>query len=132
MINWRQWIYMTLTASPAATRAIVPVSSVYAGGSLTGRPHRSPFIVIRMMPNSVAVKQGFAHRQIAEVWAHDEPGSYQRIDRILSAVRADLVGPVTIPDAIACEWSGDSQDLPDDGLGTITRSASFTLIGSGT
>lgn len=75
--------------------------------------------------------EGVAHSQNAQIWAHDQPGSYQRIDSLLAAVRAALVGPVALPGAIACRWQGDSQDLADDGLGTITRNSAFVFIGTG-
>jgi hypothetical protein len=75
--------------------------------------------------------EGVAHSQNAELWAHDQPGSYARIDAILAAVRGALVGQVALPGAVACRWQGDSQDLADDGLGTITRNSAFRLVGTG-
>jgi len=78
----------------------------------------------------VAVKEGVAHRQNAQIWAHGEPGSYVPIDAVLADVRLALSGVVAIPGGIRAEWAGDSEDLPDDGMGTIARYSSYVLIGT--
>lgn len=129
-MNWRQWIYQSLTANGSIT-AIVPASRIFSSGALTGRIDANPFLVIRMMPSNMELSEGVAHSQNVAVWAHDQPGSYQRIDTLLGLVRATLVGQVASPGAIACRWQGDSQDLADDGLGTITRNSAFLCVGTG-
>ena len=129
-MNWRQWIYQKLTADPAVI-AIVPAARIYSAGALTGRVNTNPFLVIRMMPVNRELAEGVAHSQNVAIWAHDQPGSYARIDALLGAVRASLVGQVALPGAVACRWQGDSQDLADDGLGTITRNSAFVCMGTG-
>lgn len=129
-MNWRQWIYTTLSAAGPVT-AIVPSVRIISSGALTGRPNATPFLVVRVMPLTRELAEGVAHSQNAEIWAHDQPGSYARIDNVLAAVRAALVGQVALPGAVACRWQGDSGDLADDGLGTISRNSAFRCIGTG-
>lgn len=129
-MNWRQWIYQTLSSNVSVT-SLVPANRILSSGALKGRIDANPFIVIRMMPMTRELAEGVAHSQNVQVWAHDQPGSYQRIDSVLAAVRAALVGVVALPGAHACRWQGDSQDLADDGLGTVTRNSAFVCIGTG-
>lgn len=129
-MNWRQWIYTTLNAN-APFAALVPSTSVFSDGALTGRVDKNPFVVIRLMPMTRELAEGVAHGQNAEIWAHDQPGSYSRIDSILAAVRGALSGQVALPGAIACRWQSDSVDFADDGLGTISRNSLFRCYGTG-
>ena len=70
------------------------------------------------------------------IWVHDAPGDYTtKIDAILLRLRAllpTLVGESNgLGHLVDVAWAGDSEDLSDDGHGTITRNASFVLVGSG-
>jgi hypothetical protein len=130
-MNWRQWIYDTLVNDSAVT-TIVPQSSILSSAAATGRIDVKPFLVISKMPAIPAVKPGTAYRLSARVWAHDTPGSYARIDSALSAVRSALSVVVALPGAVCCEWQDSSQDLADDGFGTIARYSTFLCIGTGT
>lgn len=79
-------------------------------------------------------------RRLVTAWVHDQPGDFARIDRLLFRLRAIMTaieatawteeggqsGYIT-----AVTWGGDSGDLTDDGHGTIVRTGSFTIIGSG-
>lgn len=129
-MNWRQWIFQTLSANGAVI-AQVPANRIFSGGALTGREGTTPFIVIRLLSMNMELSEGTAHSQTAEIWAHDKPGSYGRIDSILAAVRAALVGQVALSGGIACRWQGDSTDFADDDLGTITRNSAFRCVGTG-
>jgi hypothetical protein len=66
---------------------------------------------------------------------HDEPGDYTRIDEILYRVKSllpTLDGQSNgLGHVVSIEWTGDSEDLADDGHGTITRNTGFSLVGSG-
>lgn len=129
-MNWRQWIHQTLIASAPVT-AIVPAASIFGSGPAEARIDAKPFIIIRMMPSTIAVKEGIAYKTGAQIWAHDAPGSYVRIDSVLSAVTGALSGVVALPGAVRCTAQGRSQDLADDGFDTITKYASFELVGTG-
>lgn len=79
-------------------------------------------------------------RRLLTVWVHDVPEDYSRIDAIVFRLRSVLTaiegaswtenggqsGWVT-----AIRWEGDSGDLADDGHGTIVRTSSYSIIGSG-
>ena len=67
---------------------------------------------------------------VAEIWAYDDAGSYDRIDEILAEVRAQLVGQVSELGKTCCEWSGDSGELFADQMKAITRNSTFLLIGA--
>jgi hypothetical protein len=128
-VNWRAWMYDKLTAD-AAVLALVPAQRIQAAGSLEARENVKPFIIFRLGSNVSELNDADAPHvtaQDAAVWVHDEPGSYKRIDTILEAVRAALVGQV--PTAIAATWQGDSGELSDPEQGTIVRNSTYRLYG---
>lgn len=131
-MDWRQWLYDQLTSNAALT-AVVQVADIRASGSLKAPPSRKPYIVIRTGAETEELNDGDAPlvtSQSATIWIHDEPGSFDRIDSILALVRDALIGAVTSPNGIACIWQGNSGELADASLGTITRNSSFRLVGS--
>lgn len=128
-MNWRAWIFPKLQAASLS----VPASSVFAGGSLTGAPASRPFIIYRLQGTDPLLRDDMdavSSSTFAEVWVYDEPGSYDRIDAILTDVVASLSGAVASPGAVACQWQGNSPELSDDDLKAITRNATFRLIGA--
>jgi len=128
-VNWRAWLYQTLTAHPTVL-SLVPAQRIHAAGSLEAREEVKPFIVIRLGFNFPELNEADTPEitaQEAAIWVHDEPGSYKRIDAILDAVRAALVGQV--PTAVACSWQGDSGELADPDQGTIVRNSTYRLLG---
>lgn len=72
-----------------------------------------------------------------EIWVHDEPGSYARIDPALSRIKKIFKEAVQVFDPATGVWLMEanfiqfSTDLYDDIRRTNTRMASFTLAGSG-
>lgn len=131
-MNWRAWLYETLTADIGVT-TIVPTQRINAAGSLEARQEARPFIVIRLGLEVAELNDGDAPEvtsQDATIWVHDDPGSYKRIDAILGAVRGALIGQVN--SAIACVWQGDSGELADPDQGTIVRNSSYRLLGRAT
>lgn len=74
-----------------------------------------------------------AGTQTLQVWAHDEIGDFDRIDQILTRIRSVLSGLVAVQGSspgntlIQCDWTGDSQDLRDDGYNTITRHSDWRI-----
>lgn len=132
--TWREWVYQKLIADVGVT-AIVPVASIYGGGSVTAPPANKPFIVIRQGTEVRGPYPGISATTVS-VWVHDEPGDYLRIGQALKAIRAALVGAgghtAATPGAtggVACRWAGESDDLADDFLKTIVRNASYSLNG---
>lgn len=96
-------------------------------------PQGRPFMQLRWGPNNLGLD--VVTKRFLTIWVHDQPGDYSRIDRIVFRLRAllpALAGTSSGGYSIsAVEWTGDSEDLTDDGHRTIARTASFTLVGSG-
>jgi hypothetical protein len=133
-MNWRTWaaeqlrLYVPLTT-------IIPAKSMYAAGSLTGRPSLVPFLIVDFGTEFIGPYPG-ASEQEMDVFVHDEPGDFMRIDQVLTYVRQALMGGedvttgrVAETNGIAVSWDSDSRDLADDGYKTIYKFASFTLRG---
>lgn len=74
-----------------------------------------------------------AGTQTMVVWVHDEIGDFDRIDKIITRIRTVLSGLVAQQGVVAghtlicADWAGDSEDLRDDGYGTITRHSDWTI-----
>lgn len=128
-MDWREWLNEQLN-DPAVSSLVG--GRIFAAGSLKGAPKDKPFVTFRLGQTiSELNDDGKPHvfRHEAIVFIHDVPGSYRRIDNLLNVVRSILVGQVSAESAIACTWQGDSGELSDEFYGTITRNASFRLIG---
>lgn len=98
-------------------------------------PQDRPFLQIRWGRNDVALTKTEVGFRNLTIWVHDQPGDYTKIDTIILRLRAllpTLVGESNgLGFVMAVEWTGDSEDLSDDGHRTITRNTSFRLVGSG-
>jgi hypothetical protein len=96
-------------------------------------PQTRPFLQLRWGRTDQGI--GPVNTRTLVIWAHDQPGDYAVIDSILMRLRGLLLGLVGESNGpgwlVDATWIGDSEDLADDGHGTITRNASFTLVGSG-
>lgn len=126
-MNWRQYLKGKMDGI-----AVANGFAVHAAGSLTGSPKVRPFIVINVGQDVPELNDGDApawSKRSASIWVHDDPGSYDRIDDIIVAIRTALVGQVAQPGAIAITWDGDSDQLADDMMGTIVRNTNYQLVG---
>lgn len=100
-------------------------------------PQVRPFMTIHWGNTNPGI-QGFdlVNERDFQVWVHDAPGDYTKIDNILSRIRVLLMGTeatyTNTPGRwiTGVEWMGDSDDLNDDEQDTITRYGEFRLIGS--
>lgn len=96
-------------------------------------PQQRPFMQLRWGRNDIGLDR--VTRRNLVIWVHDEPGDYSVIDQTILRLR------VLLPTLegqnngsgflMSAEWSGDSEDLADDGHKTITRNTSFSLVGTG-
>ena len=129
----RTLIYQALVSDAVLNSLGITSSSSFAIEVDT--PQTRPFLQIRWGQNQIGLKNTPVTRRTITIWAHDEPGDYSTIDAILVRVKALL--PMLEGQSnesghlVSAEWTGDSEDLADDGHGTITRNASFVLVGSG-
>jgi hypothetical protein len=127
-MNWRTWLKETLSEDTQLTE-LVPADSIIGAGGLEGVP-TPPFIVINLGPQDVVFNEADMPEiteYTASIWAHDRPGSYDFIDSVLFEIQIALVGQVA--DEGICRWQGDSGELADDVLKTITRNSNYLLIG---
>ena|ERR1041385_7338539 len=96
-------------------------------------PADRPFLQLRWGRNDVGLD--VVTRRTLNIWVHDEDGDYGRIDSIVLRLRELLPTLEGMENGsghlMAVEWTGDSEDLVDDGHKTITRYTSFSLVGSG-
>lgn len=96
-----------------------------AGGSLTGPPTKRPFAVYRMNVTNPSLRGDDdveARDETVEVWVHDDPGSYVRIEAILETVEALLKASA----ALRCRYNAESAELADDEMKTIVKNISLT------
>ena len=125
----RKLLYRAIVENSVLT-ALIPAERWTSG--LDAKP-QTPFAVIRIAGDFKSVSKRPQPR--AEIWIHDDRGSYVRIDQILAAVREQLDGmgykwsdwPGELIAQI--DWQSNSPDLIDDGYNTNTRMASFGLVG---
>lgn len=119
-----------ITDETLASRGVVP-AAVLSGDVDT--PSERPFVQLRW--NNTIPGLGTVDRRDLVVWVHDEPGDYDRIDSIIRRIKTIMGSLVGLPHEeghlMTCEWTGDSADLTDDGHGTITRTTSFSIVGTG-
>lgn len=116
--------------------ADIPDDRIHQLSSVDTNPEK-PFIAYRMSGSGSGVTRNSLSKAVRlEVWVHDTPGSYTRIDDVLRAVEARFA---SVLHASYREGESISQidfdtrgpDLDDTGFGTICRMSSFTLIGKG-
>jgi hypothetical protein len=98
-------------------------------------PRQRPFLQLRWGINDIGLNKTPVTRRALTIWVHDSPGDYGRIDTIILRLRAllpTLEGQSNgLGHLMAVEWTGDSEDLTDDGHETITRNTGYSLVGSG-
>jgi hypothetical protein len=97
-------------------------------------PPQRPFLQLRWGRNDPGLDR--VTRRNLVIWVHDKPGDYTvKIDPIILRLRTLLAGLEGMSNGlghvVAVEWTGDSEDLADDGHRTIARTTSFLLVGSG-
>lgn len=97
-------------------------------------PQVRPLMVLRWQDTAPGL--GPVNQRNLQVWAHDVPGNYTRIDRILKRVQVLLTSMfgVNAGDASSwitqIDWKGDSDDLDDDEAVTFCRYSNYTITGS--
>jgi hypothetical protein len=115
-------------SSGLAELGLVP-GAVIAGDVDTPQPR--PFINLKWMITTPGIKDVVTRRSL-NVWFHDRPNDYTRIDDMLFVVRSlffDIEGVDHGSGHITVvEWLTDSQDLRDYGHGTIAKYSTYRII----
>lgn len=130
----RSLIFGTLTTDPVLNGLGITSANSFAVDVDT--PEGRPFLQLRWGANAIGLGKTRVTRRTLTIWVHDEPGDYSvKIDPIILRLRELLPALEGVSNGlghvVSIEWTGDSEDLADDGHGTITRNASFSLVGSG-
>ena len=129
----RELIFESVTTDPVLQVLGFDEDHVFTDHSLD-TPQVRPLIVLRWQ--NVVVGLGSVNQRILQVWVHDQPADYERIDQTLKRLRTLLgsIEAVRIDGGAAglhtVIWEGESDDLRDVEVGTITRWAQFRLTGS--
>ena len=129
----RELIFDGITEDPVLNTLGFTADNVFSDHSLD-TPQVRPLMVLRWQ--NVVVGIGPVNQRILQVWVHDRPADYERIDQTLKRLRT-LLGSI---EAVRLDggdaglhtviWEGDSDDLRDDEVGTITRWGQYRLTGS--
>lgn len=140
----REYVVGLIVNDPDLSAVGFTLNSVFTQHSVD-TPQVRPFMILRWQ----ATNTGFTtanggssfskfpiNQRILQVWVHDKPADYALIDWSLKRLRAILsnveAANVGAPDEWlhTIVWEGESDDLSDDEVHTITRHAQFRLTGS--
>lgn len=96
---------------------------ILEASSVNEVPER-PFITYRMHTH-FPLNRGLGQREYSQVWVHDDPGDYMRIDDILGKIRRAVEAAPSEGEFLEARWIETGVDLKDDVMGTITRYIRF-------
>lgn len=126
----REWVVGRLTNYAPMTNLIG--DRLTLGSSLTEIPGIKPFAIYRVGTSTADLRGDGTTRVMTtpiQLYFHDEPGDYGKIDNMLRFTRAVLEGGSSREHGIiACEWIEDSEDLRDDEFHTNLRWARYQVI----
>jgi hypothetical protein len=84
-----------------------------------------PLIVLRMHTEFPVARMG--GRGYMQLWAHDKPGSYLKIDDILAESRKAIESIPPQNTFLEAKWIETGVDLRDDAMGTVVRYSRFQI-----
>jgi hypothetical protein len=127
----REFVYETLKNYPALQTFVA--DRVYQGESLTHSTQVKPFVVYRMGNDTselLAEVDAFPHRQFFQVYAHDEPADYYKLDQICDAVKGAFRARngSGVDNIYTVVYLETSRDLDDPVLNTVLRYVRFQLV----
>lgn len=126
----RQFIYERLISNPSV--ATIVNDRVFQGESMDHAELVRPFLVYRMgneTNEQFSEDAQMPHREFFQVYIHDNPADYMRIDDLAKAVRAALVGgPYPDYKILRVNYLETSRDLDDDVMRTILRYVRFQAV----
>lgn len=110
--------------------AVLGFTSVSASNSLD-TPADEKFVVTRWEDQAVQFSRHGPQR--LTVWFHTREQDYADIDKAMERVKDVLEDAIHVPGVdgwtlTTADWRGDSQDLIDDGFGTLTRNSGFDVV----
>jgi hypothetical protein len=96
--------------------------------------HQRPFVNLQWSETTPGMS--YVRKRSLVVWVHDEPADYTRVDAIVKKVRTTLESlAASMVDTggwfHSATWLTDSSDLRNDERGTILRTSTYSVVGSG-
>lgn len=119
----RVWVYERMQSDPSL--ALEVGDRIHSSTSLKVAPHVKPFIMYRNTSRLPDLRGDDGNRTKTDnymILAHDDPGDYMRIDRILAHLERLFGDVVDQPNGIIrATWFETSDDWRDDDMGTIMK-----------
>lgn len=130
----RAAVYNLLVGDTQLSALGITASTIFSVASMDTAPRTQPFVVLRW--SNLNVRWNMANqrgKQNLQVWAHDHGGDYGRIVSVLDRVFDILTNASHIVGSdgyimTQADWRGESEDLKDDGLKTITRNSAWEIV----
>ena len=125
----RYHLYQAMVSNPdllAIFQGGDGVVRIYEASSVNAVPPR-PFCTYRMHTD-FPLNRGLGRREYSQIWVHDNPGDYLRIDDALNKIRRAVEAwpsSKANADFLEARWIETGVDLKDDVMGTITRYIRF-------
>lgn len=130
----RRTTFQLLTAQPALT-ALVPANRWFARGGQIDKS-LTPYVVLAWV--GTLTTGGRNSTELLDVYAHDQIGSYTKIDQVLDLVQPVLLNAMYYRGVdgaefplVQADYLGKSQDGVDQGNGTAFRFSSWKILGGG-
>jgi hypothetical protein len=127
------YVRTLLGSDPGLVAETVDINKIFLTHALD-TPQVRPFLVLNWGVTSPGLET--VRRRVLQVWIHDDPGDYARIDRCLDSVYKALFDIAGINTGTVDKWISQviwdafSENMSDDAGGTIMRHADFTIVGS--
>lgn len=121
----RQLIYDAL--QPLVTAG--QLQTVYQGEAMLKAPSPAEFpIAVYRIGNETSENLGAgmtAHRKFFQIYVHDVPADYSRIDALIPSIRDAVEAAAPSDHVLEIMWRENSRDLNDEFLGSIVRYLRF-------
>lgn len=130
MSTERTALYELITEDTVLNELGVTADNVFNSNDVDS-PTMRPFVAIRWRNSERAFNS--AYRRYVTIWVHDTPSDYTVIDSIIKRLNALLGGAVHVEGTDGSritmfDHQGDSDDLIDDGFGTIARNTTWQAL----
>lgn len=121
----RQLIYDALHALVISGE----LKAIYQGESMLKAPNPRDFpIAVYRIGNETNENLGSgstAYRKFFQVYLHDVPADYNRIDTLIPVIRDALTAAAPSGHVLEVMWRENSRDLSDEYMGSIVRYLRF-------
>lgn len=130
----RAAVYSLLIGDTQLSALGITAQTVYVGNTTNVLPFDGPAVILAWGATLTRWEMaGQKGKQLLTVWAHDKTKDYTRITKILDRIKEILESSFHVEGAdgmilTQADYRGESDDLEDDGLKTITRNSAWEII----